>query len=88
MVDPTAAEALSGNFGVYHRTAGYIMRGNVRFEFNSTPLDMVLRSLENGAKVGDILLARGIGQSIDQWKLVPKGGGDRTPDGIWVERIR
>lgn len=87
--DPTAAaQALSGDFSVYQRTPGYIMRGNVRFEYNSTTLDLVLRSLENGAKVGDILLTPGLGGAVNRWKLIPSGGGDRTPGGAWAERIR
>lgn len=82
-----AAGALSGNFGAYRRSAAYIMRGNVRFEYNGTTLDLVLRALESGARLGDEITSAGIGKNLMGWKLVASGGGDRTPNGIWAERI-
>lgn len=82
-----AAEALSGNFGAYVRTAAYIMRGNVRFEHNGTTLDLVLRALESGARLGDEITSAGIGKNLMSWELVASGGGDRTPNGVWAKRI-
>ena len=63
------------------------MRGNVRFEYNSTTLDLVIQSLDSGARVGDILLTPGLGRAIIRWELVPTGGGDRTPGGAWAKRL-
>jgi hypothetical protein len=81
----TPADALSGDFGAFSHTAGYISRGNVRFEYNGTTLDMVFRALEAGARVGDELLTPGLSRSIVCWRLIPTGGGLRTRDGIWAE---
>ena len=84
----TAAAALSGDFGVYRRTAAYILRGCVRFEYDSTTLDLVLKALASGAKIGDTLVTSGLGRLTHSWELIPEGGGSRTPEGVWAQRIR
>ena len=86
---PTAAaQALSGDFSVYSRTAGYILSSLTRFVYDSTTLDLVLKSLEAGAKVGATLVTPGLGGFSQAWRLTASGGGDRTPGGVWAERVR
>lgn len=83
-----AASALSGDFGVYSRTAGYIMRSMTRFEYDGTTLDLVLKALKAGAEVGDRLTTPGIGRAAVGWELTSAGGGGRTPGGVWATRGR
>jgi len=86
---PTAAaEALSGVFGARSKTAGYLMASLTRFVYDGTTLDLVLKAVGAGAKVGDRLTTPGISKAGIGWVLTASGGGARTPGGVWVERTR
>jgi hypothetical protein len=61
-----------------------------RFTFDGTTLGLTRSALAAGAQIGDVVRADygGNGRDMLDYVLQSHGGGDRTPGGVWVGRVR
>lgn len=80
-----ASEALSGDFGQFITTKGYILSGLRSFIYNGTTLDMVLSAANDGAKAGDVLVVPGAFGSV-RYRLFTNPFETRTPGKLWAEK--
>src|SRR6478609_7152498 len=55
-----------------------------RHTFDATTIDLVNQAVALGAKPGDRLMSTFINNEM---LIVPTGGGDRTTNGYWAEKV-
>lgn len=73
------------------QSIGRITRTGATFLFNPHygPVALTSQAAKAGAVVGDEVMVKHLGfGDLDKYVIVAHGGGDRTPNGWWADRVR